>query len=165
MKTTAISVTEAARNFADCINRVRYQNMSFVLLKNGTPVARLVPEKEKVSLGRDLAKVLRGVDLPTDEAITVAELWHGVERASGKHRGRRERYLRTILEELPTIPYTETTALEHARIWAALESSGQMIGDYDLIVAATAIERGSTVATFNQRHFSQVPGLKVIVPA
>jgi prevent-host-death family protein len=69
MKTTAISVTEAARNFADCVNRVRYQNVSFVLLKNGTPVARLVPEKEKVSLGRDLAKVLRGVDLPTDEAV------------------------------------------------------------------------------------------------
>ena len=43
MKTTPISVTEAARNFADCVNRVRYQNMTFVLLKNGTPVARLVP--------------------------------------------------------------------------------------------------------------------------
>ena len=98
-------------------------------------------------------------------AITVAELWHGVERASGKQRGKRERYLRTVLEKLPTIPYTEATALEHARIWASLESSGQMIGDYDLIVAATAIERGSSVATFNQRHFSHVPGLKVIVPA
>ena len=69
MKTTPISVTDAARNFADCVNRVRYQNMSFVLLKNGTAVARLVPEKEKVCLGRDLAKVLREVDLPTDEAI------------------------------------------------------------------------------------------------
>jgi predicted nucleic acid-binding protein len=40
-----------------------------------------------------------------------------------------------------------------------------MIGDYDLIVAATALERGSAVATFNKRHFSQVSGLKVIVPA
>jgi antitoxin (DNA-binding transcriptional repressor) of toxin-antitoxin stability system len=69
VKTTPISVTDAARNFADCVNRVRYQNMSFVLLKNGTAVARLVPEKEKVCLGRDLAKVLREVDLPTDEAI------------------------------------------------------------------------------------------------
>jgi prevent-host-death family protein len=69
MKTTPISVTEAARNFADCVNRVRYQNMSFVLLKNGTPVARLVPEKEKICLGRDLAKVLRKVDLPADEAV------------------------------------------------------------------------------------------------
>ena len=69
MKTTPISVTDAARNFAECVNRVRYQNMTFVLLKNGTPVARLIPEKEKVCLGRDLARVLRKVDLPTDEAI------------------------------------------------------------------------------------------------
>jgi tRNA(fMet)-specific endonuclease VapC len=97
-------------------------------------------------------------------AITVAELWHGVERASGKHRARRERYIRSILEELPMIPYTETTALQHAQIWALLESSGRMIGDYDLIVAATAIERGSTVATFNKRHFERVEGLKVIEP-
>jgi prevent-host-death family protein len=69
MKKTPISVTDAARNFADCVNRVRYQNMSFVLLKNGTPVARLVPEKEKVCLGRDLAKVVRDIGLPTDEAV------------------------------------------------------------------------------------------------
>ena len=69
MKTTSISVTEAARNFADCVNRVHYQNVSYVLLKNGRPVARLVPEKERICLGRDLAEVLRKVDLPTDEAV------------------------------------------------------------------------------------------------
>jgi tRNA(fMet)-specific endonuclease VapC len=97
-------------------------------------------------------------------AITVAELWHGVERALGAHKTKRERYFRTILEMLPIIPYTELTAFEHARIWAALESSGKMIGFYDLIVAATALERRSAVATFNQRHFVQVQGLKVIEP-
>jgi len=97
-------------------------------------------------------------------AITVAELGHGVERASGGHRARRERYIRSVLEQLPMIPYTETTALQHARVWALLESSGQMIGDYDLIVAATAIERGSTLATFNKRHFERVNGLKVVEP-
>jgi prevent-host-death family protein len=63
MKKTSISVTEAARNFADCVNRVRYQNMSFVLLKNGSPVARLVPAEEKVCTGRDLAEALREVEL------------------------------------------------------------------------------------------------------
>ncbi|MGB6475841.1 MAG: hypothetical protein WBF04_17460 [Candidatus Sulfotelmatobacter sp.] len=51
------------------MNRVRYQNVSYVLLKNGIPVARLVPEKEKICLGRDLAKVLRKVDLSADEAV------------------------------------------------------------------------------------------------
>ena len=36
-------MTVAARKFADCINRVRYQGTSFVLHKNGVPVARIVP--------------------------------------------------------------------------------------------------------------------------
>jgi predicted nucleic acid-binding protein len=40
-----------------------------------------------------------------------------------------------------------------------------MIGYYDVIVAAAAIEHSCEVATFNQRHFRRVPGLKLIVPS
>lgn len=98
-------------------------------------------------------------------SITVAELWHGVERATKTHKAKRQQYLQTILASLPIVPYTEQTAYEHARVWAELESSGKMIGYYDLIVAATALERGSDVATFNQRHFSQVKGLTIIEPS
>lgn len=97
-------------------------------------------------------------------AVTVAELWHGVERANAAHRSKREAYLRAIIGLMPVIPYTEQTAYEHARIWAALDSSGRMIGSYDLIVAASALERNSHLATFNKRHFSGVPGLRVIDP-
>jgi len=68
VKKTTISVTEAARNFADCVNRSHYQNVTFVLLKNGTPFARLVPDNEKVCFGRDLAGVLAASELSTDEA-------------------------------------------------------------------------------------------------
>jgi predicted nucleic acid-binding protein len=39
-----------------------------------------------------------------------------------------------------------------------------MINAHDLILAAIAIQTGSAVATFNKRHFSAVPGLKVISP-
>jgi predicted nucleic acid-binding protein len=105
---------------------------------------------------------------PTDQfevaAITIAELWHGVERATGKHRATREQYLRAVLERMPIVPYTEQTAYEHGRIWAELEASGKRIGFYDLIVGATALERGSKVATFNKRHFGQIRGLSVIEP-
>lgn len=97
-------------------------------------------------------------------AITVAELWHGVERATGAFKTERQAYLSRILSLVRILPYTEATALEHARIWAALEVSGKMIGFYDVIVAATAMERGSAVATFNKRHFTRVKGLKVIAP-
>jgi predicted nucleic acid-binding protein len=45
-----------------------------------------------------------------------------------------------------------------------LQSAGKMIGAYHLIVAATAFERGSHVATFNKRHFAMVKGLHIIEP-
>ena len=53
MPKTIITVTEAARNFADCVNRAHYQNVTFVLLKNGAPFARLVPDRQQVCVGRD----------------------------------------------------------------------------------------------------------------
>ncbi len=68
MRKTPISVTDAARNFADCVNRVRYQNVTFVLLKNGSPVARLVPEKKKAGSLRELAAALRKFELSPEEA-------------------------------------------------------------------------------------------------
>jgi tRNA(fMet)-specific endonuclease VapC len=97
-------------------------------------------------------------------AITVAELWHGVERATAAYRDEREAFVRHVLGSLQILPYTEATAYEHARIWAELDASGRMIGYHDLIVAATAMECRSAVATFNQRHFSKVRGLQVIRP-
>jgi antitoxin (DNA-binding transcriptional repressor) of toxin-antitoxin stability system len=72
MRKTTISVTDAARNFADCVNRAHYQNITFVLLKNGSPVARLVPDNEKVCAGLDLAEALAKTDFAEDEAAA----WH-----------------------------------------------------------------------------------------
>lgn len=80
MKMTSISVTDAARNFADCVNRAHYQGLSFVLLKNGSPVARLVPDREKVCTGRDLADALATVELSDDEA----RAWHHELQANRK---------------------------------------------------------------------------------
>lgn len=108
------------------------------------------------------------VSKPNEEfklaAITVAELWHGAERATGAHRSKRELFLRRLFGMFDVLPYTEQTGFEHARLWAELESSGQMIGAHDLILAAMALQTGNGVATFNSRHFASVKGLKVIEP-
>jgi len=68
MKETRISVTDAARHFADCVNRTYYQKVTFVLLKNGVPFARLIPDEAKPCLGKDLAEVLARTDLEDAEA-------------------------------------------------------------------------------------------------
>lgn len=80
MKRKIITVTEAARNFADCVNRAHYQNVTFVLLKNGAPFARLVPAGESVCLGRELAVALGKTELSEDEA----RAWHRDLRAIRK---------------------------------------------------------------------------------
>ena len=80
MKKTSITVTEAARNFADCVNRAHYQQVTFVLLKNGKPFARLVPDNEKVCVGRDLAEVLAKAKLNNSET----RAWHRDLKAARK---------------------------------------------------------------------------------
>jgi hypothetical protein len=51
-----------------------------VLLKNGEPVAPLVPDNEKVCAGRDLAKALAKTDLSENEA----RAWHRDLQAARK---------------------------------------------------------------------------------
>ena len=80
MRKKAISVTEAARNFADCVNRAHYQNVTFVLLKNGSPVARLVPDNERVCTGRGLAEAMGKNNFPEKEAAA----WHRDLQAARK---------------------------------------------------------------------------------
>ena len=80
MKKTKITVTDAARNFADCVNRVHYQKVSFVLLRNGLPVAQLMPGEEKICLGRDGANALAKARL----SIQEAKAWHRDLQAARK---------------------------------------------------------------------------------
>jgi antitoxin (DNA-binding transcriptional repressor) of toxin-antitoxin stability system len=58
MKERTITVTEAARNFADCVNRAFYQGVTFILHKNGVPMARIAPAELKSATGRELAAAL-----------------------------------------------------------------------------------------------------------
>ena len=97
-------------------------------------------------------------------AITVAELSRSVERATGVHRAKRQKYLQAVLSVFEVVPYTEKAAVEHARLWADVEAAGQRMNPHDLMLAATARESGATIVTFNTRRFAPVPGLTVIKP-
>jgi predicted nucleic acid-binding protein len=97
-------------------------------------------------------------------AITVAELWRSVERATGVHRTRRQKFLQRVLATFEVVPYTERAAAEHARLWADVESTGQRMSPFDLMLAATARECGAVILTLNTRRFAAVQGLTVVKP-
>ena len=98
-------------------------------------------------------------------AITVAELWHGAASATGPRLATRQLFLRQLSDCFDIVPYTSQTAFEHARLWAEINSGGQTLGTNDLILAATAIQTGNALATFNKHRFTSVKGLHVIEPA
>jgi prevent-host-death family protein len=64
-----LTVTEAARNFADVVNRAYYRHESTTLLKNGKPVARIVPVATEFRSAKDIAAWLAG----TRPRLTVKE--------------------------------------------------------------------------------------------
>jgi prevent-host-death family protein len=72
MKETTVSVREAGRNFANCVKRARTENMSFVVVTNGVPVARLVPAGDFRCTGRKLAAALTRAPL----SRPAARAWH-----------------------------------------------------------------------------------------
>ena len=98
-------------------------------------------------------------------ALTFAELWLGIEVETNATRARRRRrWIEKLFRRLEVVPVDPGVARVHARLWAQLIRSGQMLGPHDLIVAATARQRRWAVATFNAREFRHVRELEVVEP-
>lgn len=57
------------------------------------------------------------------------------------------------------LPVDERIISRAAEIYADLYNRGQLIGDADILIAATALENGLVAATNNQRHLSRLSGL------
>jgi tRNA(fMet)-specific endonuclease VapC len=119
----------------------------------------LLIELEK---GGSEIEALLGEEDRAISVITVSELLHGVHRAQGAIRARRNAFVEHLLAGFQAIPITEAVARVHADIWSGLAERGELIGAHDLWIAATAVANGLTLATHNNTHFARVPGLQVI---
>lgn len=74
MSDRRLTVTEAARQFAELIDRAYYEGESTVVLRLGEPVARIVPAEGGGLLGRDFAARWRTMrHLEPEEAESFAE--------------------------------------------------------------------------------------------
>lgn len=96
-------------------------------------------------------------------AVTASELLHGVGRAQAAARKiERSRYVEAVLAEIETVDFDLSVARRHAALWAKLEKTGMMIGPYDLLIAATALQYRYSLATLNIAEFKRVAGLKLV---
>ena len=66
-----------------------------------------------------------------------------------------------LLEAYVRLPVTDSVARRGSRLRRTLRAEGQMIGDFDVLIAATALDAGVPLVTANATHFKRVPGLEV----
>ncbi|MEW6188027.1 MAG: type II toxin-antitoxin system VapC family toxin [Thermodesulfobacteriota bacterium] len=93
--------------------------------------------------------------------ISVSELLQGVHRAdSEKRRLKRSAYVEKVIELFPIYPFDLAASRIYAEVWANLLGKGIQVGAHDLIIAATALSRGFSVASMDKRHFDKIEGLE-----
>jgi len=92
-------------------------------------------------------------------AVVEAELWHGAAKYGAPDR--RRRALEGFLAPFPSLPFDSGCVPHYARLRAALERTGQVIGGNDLLIAAIALTHDLTLVTHNGGEFNRVPGLRV----
>jgi tRNA(fMet)-specific endonuclease VapC len=91
--------------------------------------------------------------------ITAYELYTGVEKCARPDEERNKVAL--LLTTVSETPFDPDSAREAARIRALLESRGQPIGPYDVLLAGQARAHSLVLVTSNTKEFSRVPGLKL----
>ncbi len=59
------------------------------------------------------------------------------------------------------LPLSDAVVVQAADIYGDLYRRGELIGDADILIAATAIVAGYGVVTNNERHFGRIKGLLI----
>lgn len=91
--------------------------------------------------------------------ITSYELHTGIAKCADP--AREQAKVDLLLQTVAELPFDRSAAREAGRIRGLLESQGQMIGPYDILLAAQALASGLTLVTANTAEFQRVPGLAV----
>jgi len=92
-------------------------------------------------------------------SISLAELEYGI--AKSKHKEKNRTALIDFVSAFDIIPFTDEDAEIFGIIRADLEKRGQIIGPYDMQIAAQAISRRLILVTNNTAEFSRISKLKL----
>ena len=91
--------------------------------------------------------------------ITLAELEYGVNKSQQEERNKIA--LINFLTPIEILPFSDSAAVIFGEIRASLEKRGQIIGAYDLLIAAHALSKNLILITNNTGEFSRIPGLSL----
>jgi tRNA(fMet)-specific endonuclease VapC len=91
--------------------------------------------------------------------LSILELYAGAQRYDQPNK--RINLIEDFVSRLIVLPFDTQAARLAGPILYKLLAAGQMIGAYDLLIAATALSKKLTLVTNNLREFNRVEGLNV----
>ena len=91
--------------------------------------------------------------------ISLAELHEGLVRSTRREAD--EELVGRFVSIVQVVGLDEETCRIFGRERSRLRAEGNLIGDLDLLIGATALRHGLTVLTNNRRHFGRIEGLAV----
>jgi tRNA(fMet)-specific endonuclease VapC len=92
--------------------------------------------------------------------VSLAELYEGIyssRNPQGNEQARRE-----FLAGVSVTGIDEETCQEFGNERGRLRAAGELVGDFDLFIGATALRHRLTLLTNNRRHFERIEGLRLI---
>ena len=98
-----------------------------------------------------------GADALSISVITLAKLRYGAEcsaQPAANHRA-----IDDFVSGITVLGVDTDIARLFGETKAQLRRQGNLIEDFDLLLAATALSNGLTLVTNNTTHFDRVPGL------
>lgn len=94
--------------------------------------------------------------------VTYGEVFEGVY--FGRNPRLAQQGLQRFLKVAQVLPLTRQTMQRFAQVRGELRQKGQLIGDLDILIAATALSHNLTLITNNRAHFERIPGLLLYSP-
>ena len=91
--------------------------------------------------------------------ISIAELWEGVHFSRDPAHSRAQ--LGKFLEGVIVLGLDEETCSRFGQLRGELRNRDEVMGDFDLLIAATALVHNLTLLTNNRRHFHKIQDLRI----
>ena len=92
--------------------------------------------------------------------VSLAELYEGLARS--RNLDADAEALRLFLEAVDVVPLVDAACRVFGEERARLREEGNLIGDMDILIGATAISCNLTLLTNNRRHFERMQGLNIV---
>jgi len=115
--------------------------------------------------GRSQAVAARLAEVPPSmlciSVMTRAELLYGLKRLPAGHRLHLgvQRFLRIVR----ALPWDAEAADHYVAIRHQLVTTGQPIGEFDMMIAAHSLSAGAVLVTNNTRHYARIEAPLAIV--